>query len=138
MADARIVLIEDNPVFAGLVTAFLERVQPRDFTIAGTARTGESGLAAVARLQPAAVVVDLALPDMSGLHVIARLRRAAPDIAIVALTSADPDAFRAPVLAAGADAFVPKERMHVDLLPALHGAVRARITSTPSGASVDA
>jgi DNA-binding NarL/FixJ family response regulator len=137
MAVASVVLIEDNPVFAGLFTAFLEHAQPRDFAIAGTARTGEDGVAVVVQLQPAAVVVDLKLPGISGLEVIGRLRNDIPHVAIVALTSADPDAFRAPALAAGADAFVPKDKMSTDLLPALRGAVRARISTDASEEHLD-
>ena len=137
MAVAKIVVIEDNPVFMGLFTAFLERVQPQQFVIAGTARTGEDGLAIVARLQPAAVIVDIKLPGISGLDVIGRLRAEDAAVAIVALTDADPGAFRAPTLAAGADAFVPKEQLRTELLPALHGAVRARANPVASEDAVD-
>src|SRR5438046_2498945 len=114
MAVAKIVVIEDNPVFMGLFTAFMERVQPPEFAIAGTARTGEDGLAVVARLQPAVVIVDLKLPGISGLEVIGRLRADYASVVIIALTDADPGAFRAPALAAGAHAFVPKESMHTE------------------------
>jgi DNA-binding NarL/FixJ family response regulator len=137
MTVAKIVVIEDNPVFMGLFTAFLEHAQPREFAIAGTARTGEDGLAAVTRLQPAAVIVDLKLPGISGLDVIGRLRRMDATVAIVALTDADPGAFRAPALAAGADAFVPKERMRTELLPALQDALRARAHPVTSGDQAD-
>jgi two-component system, OmpR family, response regulator len=137
MAPTSIVLIEDSPVFMGLFTAFIEHAQPRHFEIAGTARSGAEGLAVVARLQPAAVIVDIKLPDISGLDVISRLRAKGSAVAIVALTNADPAAFRAPTLAAGADAFVPKEKMHAELLPALHGAVRARTNTVASEDHVD-
>jgi len=126
MSLAPVVLIEDSPVFLGLLTAFFERTQPRRFSIAGTARSGEEGLVVVAQCRPVAVLVDLKLPDISGIDVISRLRSQASDLAIVALSSADRDAFYEPVIAAGADGFVSKDRMSTDLLPTLRRAVRAR------------
>jgi DNA-binding NarL/FixJ family response regulator len=120
-------LIEDNAVFLGLLTAFLERAPASEqFSIAGSARTGAEGIAAVARLHPAAVIVDLKLPGISGFDVITQLRRANSGIAIIALTSADPAAFRDPALAAGADAFVTKDGMHAELLAAMRTAIHAR------------
>src|SRR5690348_747858 len=106
MAPLTVLLIEDNPIFLGLLTVFLERADARPVVIAGAARTGEEGLALFRRLRPSAVVVDLRLPDVTGLDLIARLRNDDPGATIVALTGADPNAFREPVLAAGADAFV--------------------------------
>jgi two-component system, NarL family, nitrate/nitrite response regulator NarL len=137
MPPPTVVLIEDNPIFLGLLTAFFERALPNRLSIAGSARQGEAGLELATRLRPAAVVVDLKLPGLSGLDVISRLRRLDPGVAIVALTSADPGGFRDPVLIAGADAFVTKDQMTTDLIPALLGAVAARTNPVPSGDSVD-
>jgi two-component system, NarL family, response regulator EvgA len=137
MALATLVLIEDNPVFLGLLTAFLEHAEPQRFTIAGTARTGEAGVELVGQAKPDAVVVDLKLPGMSGLDVISRLRGGDSRVALVALTSADPEAFRDPALGAGADAFVPKDRLTTDLLPALRRAVRARTNPVATEDHVD-
>jgi two-component system, NarL family, nitrate/nitrite response regulator NarL len=137
MTLATLVLVEDNPVFLGLLTAFFENTQPKRFTIAGTARSGEDGLTLVAERQPTAVVVDLKLPGISGLDVITRLRSEARQIALVALSSTDADAFRNSALEAGADAFVPKDRLHTDLLPALRRAVLAHANPVSSGDHVD-
>lgn len=137
MAPLTVLLIEDNPIFLGLLTAFLERARPRPVDIAGTARTGAEGLALFQRLRPGAVVVDLKLPDVSGLDVIARLRSDNPRIAIVALSGAEPDSFREPALAAGADAFVSKDNLNTDLLPALRQAVRGRGQALTLGEHAD-
>jgi DNA-binding NarL/FixJ family response regulator len=121
-------------VFLGLLTAFLERAPASQwFTIAGTARTGAEGLTAVHHLHPAAVIVDLKLPGISGFDVITELRHANPGLAIIALTSADPAAFCKPALAAGADAFVTKDGMHGELVPALRAAIHAHANPVTSG-----
>ncbi|HEY6140315.1 MAG TPA: response regulator transcription factor [Thermoanaerobaculia bacterium] len=137
MALATVVLIEDNPVFLRLLTTFFERAEPQRFRIAGTARSGETGVEVVEQLQPDGVVVDLKLPGMSGLDVISRLRSRDARVALVALTSAEPDAFRDPVVEAGADGFVTKDRLTTDLLPALRRAVRARTNPVISEDHVD-
>jgi DNA-binding NarL/FixJ family response regulator len=138
MATTTVVLIEDNPVFLGLLTAFLEHTEPKRIQIAGSARTGEDGLTVAARVRPMAAIVDLKLPGISGLDVIARLRSEDPRVAIVALSSADPEAFREPALAAGADAFVTKDRLNTDLLPALRRGLRTRAKTIAQGDHVDA
>jgi two-component system, NarL family, nitrate/nitrite response regulator NarL len=137
MTATTVVLIEDSAVFMGLLTAFVEHAEPQGVRIVGAARSGEDGLTLATRVRPTAAIVDLKLPDISGLEVITRLRSTDPRVAIVALTGADPAAFREPALLAGADAFVRKDQMNTDLIPALLGAVSARANPVPSGDQVD-
>ena len=123
--DKTLVLIEDNPVFLGLLTAFLEQGQEEALRVVGAARTGEEGVELVDRLAPQGAVVDLRLPAMTGFEVIARVRARHPDLAVVAITQAEPEEFRTAALAAGADEFVPKEHVHTDLLPAIRHSMAA-------------
>ena len=128
------ILIDDSPLFLGLLTMFFERRQPGLVKILAAARTGPDGLRAAETVRPAAAIVDLGLPGLPGLEVISELRKRDERVAIVALSGADPEAFQAPVLQAGGDAFVSKDNLHTDLVPALRRAVRAR--TTPPGSSV--
>jgi DNA-binding NarL/FixJ family response regulator len=133
-----VVLIEDSPILLGLVTVFLERTQAGVIRLVGSARSGEDGLALVRAEQPAVAIVDLRLPGMSGLEVIRRLRADDARRAIVVLSSADPGDFRAGAVAAGADAFVPKDRLNAELMPAIRLAVRTRNTLELQGDQIDA
>ena len=55
--------------------------------VAHGAHTGADGLEAVRCLQPAAVLLDLRLPDMSGLDVLDRLRQEQPELPVVMISA---------------------------------------------------
>lgn len=74
------------------------------------AATAEAALALAARVRPAAVVMDLALPGMSGWEAAAHLRRdmRRRRLPIIAVTASCDPAVRAAALDAGCDAFMQK------------------------------
>jgi CheY-like chemotaxis protein len=83
--------------------------------------------------RPGAVVVDVGLPDGSGLDLVRALARATPRIALILATSADP-ATREDALAAGADGFLQKPVLSLAafqaaLSPALPGARALRLVT---------
>lgn len=79
-----------------------------DMMIVGEATTGAEALEQVQRLQPAIVLMDLALQDMDGIAAIAALRAAHTASAVVILSLQDDATIRARAQAAGAAAFVGK------------------------------
>ena len=79
-----------------------------DMTIVGEATTGAEALEQVQRLQPAIVLMGLALPDMDGIAAIAALQAAHTASAVVILSLQDDATIRARAQAAGAAAFVGK------------------------------
>jgi len=126
MSDAveskiRIMLIDDNPTFLRVAADFLKRYD--DLAIVGTAGGGEEALTRLLDLQPHVVLLDLAMPGLSGLETIPRLRALMPRLGIVVLTMLNDAAYRQAVLAAGADDYVPKATMYTNLLPAIRQAV---------------
>lgn len=102
----RILLVDDHDLIRkGLRHAF-ER--DPNFEVAGEAGTASDGVRLAAALQPDVVIMDLRLPDGSGLSATRALRKAHPAMGIVVLTmyAGDDQLFGA--LEAGASAFVPK------------------------------
>lgn len=69
----RIVVVEGHPIMREATAAYLTR-NP-NLEIVGAAETGARGIELCQRLRPAVVVLDLGLPDMSGLDVLRRLPR---------------------------------------------------------------
>lgn len=120
-----VVIIDDSPIFVGLLIEFLERSRPPQAHVLASERDGQRGIDAVERLRPTLAIVDLIMPGMSGLEVIRRLRREHADLGVVALSSCD-EVFAEAALSAGADAFVAKDRLRTDLPPALARATSAR------------
>jgi response regulator of citrate/malate metabolism len=68
----RTLVVDDDFRVAELHCAYVERV--KGFSVAGRASTGAEALESVERLRPDLVLLDIYLPDMSGLDVLQRLR----------------------------------------------------------------
>jgi response regulator of citrate/malate metabolism len=68
----RTLVVDDDFRVAELHCAYVERV--KGFSVAGRASTGAEALESVDRLRPDLVLLDIYLPDMSGLDVLQRLR----------------------------------------------------------------
>ena len=117
MTPTSILLVDDHLTFLRLTTSFLQ--QFNDLIVVATAYEGEDALAKAAALQPHLVLLDLAMPGLSGLEVIPRLRAVLPDVGIIVLTKHRLAAYQKAALAAGADEFVSKATMGDDLLPAI-------------------
>ena len=96
------------------------------------AETGAEGLRLAAARNPAAIVLDLGLPDMDGQAVIPRLRAfcAAP---VIVLSARDRESEKVAALDAGADDFVEKPFALAELLARLRAALRR--AATPAGAA---
>lgn len=80
--------------------------------------------------RPTVAIVDLGLPDGSGLDLIARLARQSPRIPVIIATSGDSGA-EATALAAGADRFLPKP---VESLSAFRDMILSHLSDLPLGA----
>jgi response regulator of citrate/malate metabolism len=79
-------IVDDDFMSASVHRSYTERLQ--GFTVVGEAHTGEEALALVRRLRPHLVLLDIYLPDMSGLEVMRRLRTEALPVDVIAVTAA--------------------------------------------------
>lgn len=75
-APIQVVVVDDSPVQRRFLRASIEA--DRDLSVVGEARNGREAVALVARLRPAAVLMDLDLPVMSGIEAIERIMAASP------------------------------------------------------------
>ena len=114
-----VLLVDDNRTFLRILTRFLSEQSEGALSVVGSVIGGQNAVAEAQRLQPDIILLDLAMPDVSGLALLPTLRKTLPDAIIIALTLMDPDPARQAALAAGADAFVSKISLERDLLPAI-------------------
>ena len=85
----RVLVVDDDFMVAGIHARFVEKTE--GFTVVGAARNGEEALRLVEELGPDLILLDVHLPDMSGLDVLQRLR-ATGNVAGVVMVTADRDA----------------------------------------------
>ena len=125
-----VLLIDDHDLIRqGLRRAF-ERSE--DFSVAGEAASLGQGEQLVASLKPAVVVIDVRLPDGSGLDLVRKMRQHVPNLGIVVLTMYAGDEQLFAALDAGASAFVPKDAPAEDVVAtARHAAVSPRSFTAP-------
>lgn len=116
-ADHTILLVDDNPTFLQHAARFIER-NPR-LLVAGTAHCIADGLTAAERLRPDIILLDLSMPDRSGLEAISDFHAAVPNARIIVLTMQDAETYRDVALHRGADGFVSKNDMASDLVEAM-------------------
>jgi two-component system response regulator DevR len=126
-ASARVVIVDDCAVFRQAACELLER---RGFRVVGEAEGVACGLGAVAGLSPDAVLLDMRLPDGSGLDLCELVTRKEGAPAVL-LISSDGAADGALARARGARAFVPKADLaNVDRHGLLGGQPRAGLRTS--------
>ncbi|GIF98876.1 response regulator [Catellatospora citrea] len=82
----RVLVVDDDFMVARIHTGFVQRTE--GFTVVGVAHTGTEALAAVEQLRPELVLLDIYLPDISGLEVLRRLREREHPVDVLAITAA--------------------------------------------------
>jgi two-component system, OmpR family, KDP operon response regulator KdpE len=128
MTDARHVLVvDDEPLILRALGASLGAAGYR----VTTAADGASALEAAALRQPAAVVLDLRLPDIDGVEVCRRLREWT-DVPVIVVSAMDSEVEKIAALDAGADDYVTKPYSVGELLARLRASLR-RAGEPPAG-----
>ena len=89
------------------------------------ARNGAEALARVAEESPAVVLLDLMMPEMSGLQVLRALQEQSPNSRVVVISSMDSELLIAEALANGAFNFIGKPFHPLEVAEAVRGALGA-------------
>jgi DNA-binding NarL/FixJ family response regulator len=116
----RVVVAENHPA----MLAQLCQQLGDDYEVVRTAEDGLEACEAVLELQPDVVLLDITMPIMDGLHAAQRLRQAKCGVKIILLSVCDDPDFIAAAFSAGADCYVAKSRLSIDLDPAIRTALQ--------------
>jgi two-component system response regulator NreC len=126
----RLLLVDDHAIVrSGLRMLFQAE---KNIEIVGEAATGEEALAAVQELQPDVVVMDVAMPGMSGIEATRRIKQANPDVAVLALTMYEDEQYFFQMLEAGASGYIPKRAAPDDLVSAVRVVGQGNVFLYPS------
>lgn len=130
MTQIKLLLVDDHEVIRTGLRMLLAS-QP-DLVIAGEAASGLQALEIAGICQPDVVVMDITLPDISGIETTRRLKEKYPNIAVVALTIHEDEQYFFEMLQAGAMGYVPKRAAPDDLITAIRAAKSNEIYIYPS------
>lgn len=115
----RLLIVDDHPLIRrGLRTVI---AGANDLEVAGEAATGRAAVAAAAALMPDVILMDLQMPDLSGIEATRAIIEAQPETRILVLTLFQDDDSVFLALRAGARGYILKDAEEDDLL----GAIRA-------------
>ena len=124
----RILMIEDDASLASMVGEYLHAAAGMQVD---TAHDAASGLAALSRVKPDAVILDVMLPDLDGFEVCRRIR-AHSGVPVLMLTARGEDTDRIVGLEIGADDYLPKPFNPRELLARLRAILRRSAGARPS------
>lgn len=126
----KIFLVEDHTVVRYGLRMLLEGDE--DVEIIGEAGSASEALNAMSDLKPDVVLMDISLPDISGIEATREIKRLWPEIAVVALTIHEDEEYFFKMLDAGASGYVPKRAAPEELLTAIQVANSGEVYLYPS------
>jgi DNA-binding NarL/FixJ family response regulator len=112
--EMRILVADDSDIVRrGVIDILLEE---DEWTVCGEAKNGSEALEKARELEPDLILLDVSMPDISGLEIARRLRLEVPKAKILVVSQHDPVQLLPLVLEAGGDGCLDKGCLGIDLL----------------------
>ena len=126
----RLLLVDDHAVVRSGLRMLLEN--ERDVEIIGEAASAHEAIEAAMHLKPNVILMDIGLPDLSGIDATREIKKRLPEVSIVALTIHEDEEYFFKMLEAGATGYVPKRAAPDELLTAIRAAAIGEVYLYPS------
>ena len=126
----RVLIVDDHPVVRDGLRGVIDG--EADMSVVGEAGHGAEALARLAGSGADVVLMDLRMPTMGGVEAIRELRRTAPDVRVLVLTTFDTDSDVLPAIEAGATGYLLKDTPREELLRAVRAAHRGEAVLSPA------
>jgi two-component system, NarL family, response regulator NreC len=126
----RLLLVDDHAVVRSGLRMLL--MSEEDMEIVGEAGNAAEALEAARLLKPDVVLMDIGLPDMSGIEATREIRKQHPDMAVGGLTIHEDEEYFFKMLDAGARGYVPKRAAPEELITAIRAAAVDEVYIYPS------
>jgi DNA-binding NarL/FixJ family response regulator len=126
----RVVLAEDHALVRAGFRSLLESMP--GIHVVGEAADGREALALIAELLPEVAVLDVTMPGLNGIQVIAQLHADHPDVRVIVLTMHDSVEYVREALRAGAAAYLLKDSSPLELELAVRAVARGGSYLSPT------
>jgi len=127
-------LVDDHEVVRTGLKMLLSNEE--DVIIVGEAGTARDAIEGVGKSKPDVILMDIGLPDISGIEATKKIKAQFPDMAIVALTIHEDEEYFFRMLGAGASGYIPKRAAPEELLRAIRSAAKGEVYLYPSMAKL--
>ncbi len=117
MAKIKVLICDDHTLFREGIKAILE--QSPEMEVVGEAKNGREALEKARHLHPDIVLMDIGMPDLSGLVATHRIKQADPRVKVMMLTMYEEDEMIASCLDAGASGYLLKDSPMSQLVHAI-------------------
>lgn len=124
-SQARIFLLDDHPLVRTWLMQLIEQ-QP-DLSVCGEAGTSAKVAGQIAAAAPDMAIIDLALPDGSGLDLIRQLKKSMPQLKMLVFSMHDERLYAERALRAGAAGYVMKRATAEELIDSIYRVLRGKI-----------
>jgi two-component system response regulator NreC len=127
--SVRILLADDH----GIVRQGLRSVLSRDptFEIIGEASNGREAVLLADSLNPNIVIIDIVMPELSGIDATAQILKRNPTVCVIVLSMHSDETYLLRALNAGAKGYLLKDAAEVDLVRAVHSVSRGKPFFSP-------
>jgi len=115
---ATILIVENHDAVRQALRDWLEAIFPRLHLMEAVCQ--EEANALVSSASPQLVIMDIDIPGGNGLQMTHQIKTASPPVKILVIGSYDDAIYRAKAMANGASAYVPKQALLTELIPALN------------------
>ena len=119
----RVLVVDDHPAFRRALTSALGMVD--GFEVAGEAGSGVAACTQAEDVEPDVILMDLSMPDFSGIDAMKQIHAKRPDLPVVILTAHADPGLEKEARAAGASGFLAKGVGLEDLVIVLHEATES-------------
>ena len=126
----RVLVVDDDPIVRGALALMLGG--QGDLEVVGEAGDGREALAAVRRLHPDVVLMDIRMPVLDGLAATTALHQQPDPPRVIVLTTFDADDYVVAAVAAGADGFLLKDTPPAEIVAAIRTVVDGDPMLSPS------
>lgn len=117
-SSIRLLLVDDHEVVRSGLRMLLENQE--DMEIVGEANTASQAVQLAQDINPDIILMDITLPDFSGIEATRQLQQLGCPAKVIALTIHEDEQFFFEMLQAGASGYVPKRAAPDDLMVAIH------------------